>query len=182
MPNKMRNPDDFENRMIRPEDYEHRDLYAQRIDFKPERQTDQESNHGNWRPVQNEQPLTRRDTIRVDRVSFIDDSPAYAQPQRNKTTSSKQVNPPSHSRELLDKAIEGEYSYGRRGQILGLAAIVGGIILALFGAAGSTTWMAKVIGFESKLIGASPGVVLFVVGIFLVRFTKPKVDLKDLKG
>src|SRR5678816_3504292 len=100
MPNKMLNPDDFQNRMIRPEDYEHRDLNAQRIDFRPARQTDQESNHGNWRP-QNEQPLTRRDTIRVDRVSFNNDSPVYSRPQRKKTTGSKQLNPPSHSRELL---------------------------------------------------------------------------------
>lgn len=182
MPNKMLNPNDFQDRMIRPDDYEHRDLNAHRIDFRPDRQGGQQSSHEIRQPARNEQSSTLNEWVHVDRGSFVDNSPVYTQPKRKKATSRKPVNQQSHSKELLDKAIDGEYGYGKRGQLLGFAAIIGGIILALFGAAGSTTWMAKVIGFESKLVGASPGVVLFIVGIFLVRFTKPKVDLKDLNG
>jgi hypothetical protein len=37
-------------------------------------------------------------------------------------------------------------------------------------------------GLESSLNDAAPGVVLFVVGVFLVWVTRPKVDLKDLNG
>lgn len=68
------------------------------------------------------------------------------------------------------------------GLILGLASIVGGIILGLHGITGHTSWTAKLLGFESSINDAAPGVVLFIVGIFLVYITKPRVKFHDLKG
>ena len=88
----------------------------------------------------------------------------------------------SHSARLIGAAIWGEYIYGALGVILGLSCVLGGIILGLRGVTGSTSWTASVLGLESKISDAAPGVVLFIVGIFLVWITKPKVKLKDLKG
>ncbi|MCK4529420.1 hypothetical protein KAW18_18810 [candidate division WOR-3 bacterium] len=88
----------------------------------------------------------------------------------------------SHSEKLLSQAIKGEYSYGKLGLILGLAAIIGGVVLCLNGVVGSTSWTARVLGMESQINDAAPGVVLFIVGLFMIWATKPDVKLKNLKG
>jgi hypothetical protein len=88
----------------------------------------------------------------------------------------------SHSANLLQTAVEQEYRYGRLGLGLGLSCIVGGIILGLNGVAGSTSWTAKLLALESEINDAAPGVVIFVVGMFMVWITKPKVKMKNLKG
>ena len=87
----------------------------------------------------------------------------------------------SPSERLIAEAIKGEYSYGKLGLILGLSSIVGGIILGLNGVAGSTSWTASLLGLESKINDAAPGVVLFIVGLFMVWATKPKVKMQDLR-
>jgi len=89
---------------------------------------------------------------------------------------------PSHSAILLGQAVKWEYIYGVSGLVLGLSSIVGGSILGLNGVAGSTSWTASLLGLESQINDAAPGVVLFVVGIFLVWITKPKVKFGNLKG
>jgi hypothetical protein len=88
----------------------------------------------------------------------------------------------SHSRAVVSQAIAGEYTYAKLGLILGLASIIGGVVLGLHGVAGTTSWTAKILGLESKINDAAPGVVLFIVGLFMVLVTRPKIDLKNLKG
>ena len=88
----------------------------------------------------------------------------------------------SHSAKLLGQAIKGEYRYAMLGLILGLASIVGGVVLGLNGVAGATSWTAKVLGLESKINDAAPGVVLFIVGIFIIFITRPRINLNNLKG
>jgi hypothetical protein len=90
--------------------------------------------------------------------------------------------PTSASERLLSEAIKSEYAYAKLALSLGLASIVGGVILGLNGVAGSTSWTASLLGLESNINDAAPGVVLFVVGIFFIVATRPKVKLKDLKG
>jgi hypothetical protein len=87
----------------------------------------------------------------------------------------------SLGRDLVGAAIKGEYRYAALGLILGLATIICGTILGLHGVAGKTSWTASLLGLQSQISDATPGVVLFVVGIFLVWITKPKVDLKDIR-
>lgn len=62
--------------------------------------------------------------------------------------------------------------YSLAGLILGLACVIGGIILFLNGVTGSTNWTAKFIGAESNISDAAPGVVLFIVGLFIVWVTR----------
>lgn len=88
----------------------------------------------------------------------------------------------SYSADIVKEAIKGEYRYAMLGLILGLASIVGGIIMGLHGVAGSTSWTASVLGLSSSVNDAAPGVVLFIVGLFMVWVTKANVKLKDIKG
>lgn len=88
----------------------------------------------------------------------------------------------SHSAKLLGDAIKGEHRYAMLGLILGLASIIGAVILCIHGVTGSTSWSAKLLMLSSEINDAVPGVVLFIVGLFIVYATKPKVDLDNLKG
>ena len=77
--------------------------------------------------------------------------------------------------------------YSLAGLVLGLACIVGGILLFFHGVAGSSSWVGEVIGVKSKLSDAAPGTVLFVVGLavvwvtrFAVRVRQPiEIDLRE---
>jgi len=74
--------------------------------------------------------------------------------------------------ELVKTIVRGQLIYSLSGLTLGLACVVGGLILALHGVTGSVGWTAKVLGLESKLNDAAPGVVLFIVGLFVVWVTR----------
>jgi hypothetical protein len=89
--------------------------------------------------------------------------------------------PPGPGERLLSSAIAGEYRYAILGLSLGILAIIGGVVLGLNGVAGSTSWTASLLGLESKINDAGPGVVLFVVGLFMIHTTRPRVKLRDLK-
>ena len=64
--------------------------------------------------------------------------------------------------------------YSLCGLVLGLVCVIGGIILFLRGITGATSWTAKILGAESKLSDAAPGVMLFIVGLFIVFVTRFK--------
>ncbi len=72
-------------------------------------------------------------------------------------------------------AVVGQIIYSLSGLVLGLACVLGGIVLFLRGVTGSTSWTAKFIGAESQVADAAPGVVLFIVGLFVVFVTRYKV-------
>jgi hypothetical protein len=76
--------------------------------------------------------------------------------------------------DLHAKGIASRARYSMAGLILGLVCIIGGTILGYGGVAGKTKWTAKAFGFESTLTDAPPGVILFVVGIFVVLATRPR--------
>ncbi len=68
--------------------------------------------------------------------------------------------------------------YSLSGLVLGLASVVGGVILFLNGVAGSTSWTAKMLGAESQVSDAAPGAVLFIVGLFVVIVTRFTIKVK----
>jgi hypothetical protein len=69
--------------------------------------------------------------------------------------------------------------YSLAGLVLGLACIVGGILLFFHGVAGSSSWVGEVIGVQSKLSDAAPGTVLFVVGLAVVWLTRFSVRVRQ---
>jgi len=80
---------------------------------------------------------------------------------------------------LAGKAVLFEYIYAWAGLVLGGLGLVLGAVLCLNGVVGSTSWTMKVLGAESQINDAIPGVVFALIGFFFVWATKPKVRLKQ---
>ena len=64
--------------------------------------------------------------------------------------------------------------YSLCGMVLGLACILGGIVLFVRGVTGATSWTARLLGAESTITDAAPGAILFIVGLFFVIATRYK--------
>ncbi len=69
--------------------------------------------------------------------------------------------------------------YSLAGLLLGLACVIGGIVLFFHGVAGSSSWVGEFIGVRSKLSDAAPGTVLFVVGLAIVWLTRFAVRVRQ---
>jgi hypothetical protein len=65
-----------------------------------------------------------------------------------------------------------QFIYSLGGLVLGLASIIGGIVLFLHGVAGASSWTAKFLGASSQISDAAPGAVLFIVGLFIIFVTR----------
>ena len=68
--------------------------------------------------------------------------------------------------------------YSLAGLVLGLACVVGGVVLFFHGVAGSSSWVGQFIGVQSKLSDAAPGTVLFVVGLAVVGLTRFSIRVR----
>jgi hypothetical protein len=68
--------------------------------------------------------------------------------------------------------------YSLAGLVLGLACVIGGILLFFHGVAGSSSWVGEFIGVQGRLSDAAPGTVLFVVGLLVVWLTRFDVRLR----
>ena len=71
-----------------------------------------------------------------------------------------------------------ELVYSIAGLVVGLLCVIGGVVLLLLGVTGSVSWTMKLLGTESKLADASPGAVLFVVGLYFVFVTRYRVKVR----
>lgn len=87
--------------------------------------------------------------------------------------------PGNASKGTWDKALlfGAIYSYG--GLVLGLMCILGGLALFVGGATATTNWVAHILGSTSEISDASPGAVLFIVGLFIVLVTRFDIEVKD---
>jgi len=74
--------------------------------------------------------------------------------------------------ELWKKATLYQLIYSLSGLSLGLLCIIGGIVLFIMGVGGNINWIVKAEGFNSQLVNAAPGVVLFLVGMLVAWMTR----------
>jgi len=81
-------------------------------------------------------------------------------------------------RDFDSQALLFRFIYSMTGLFLGLCSMIGGIVLFLNGVVGSTSWTAKILGNESSITDAAPGVVLFVVGLFVIIATRYRVSIE----
>lgn len=84
-----------------------------------------------------------------------------------------EITPPVNpdDRELWRKAVRYQFIYSLAGLVLGLACVIGGIILFFHGITGPTaSWTTSVLGINVS--DAAPGVVLFLVGLLFVWITR----------
>jgi hypothetical protein len=68
-----------------------------------------------------------------------------------------------------------KFAYSMTGLFLGLACILAGVVLGISGVAGHTSWTASALGLSTSMTDATPGVIVFVVGIFFVLITRFRV-------
>jgi hypothetical protein len=87
----------------------------------------------------------------------------------------------SPAAQIVRGTVKWEYIYAILGLVLGFACIIGGLVLCLHGIAGHVSWTASLLGLSSKINDAPPGVVLFIVGIFIIMATRPKIRLKNIR-
>lgn len=62
----------------------------------------------------------------------------------------------------------------------GYLLIIFGIIVLILGLSGNIDWVMESVGFSSHLVNASPGLVMIIVGAFLV--SRGKMDVKATKN
>lgn len=60
----------------------------------------------------------------------------------------------------------------------GIGCLVAGIVLTVLGFTGSIEWIVEASGFTSKLINASPGIVLMIIGFWLTLKSRLKIKAK----
>jgi len=77
-----------------------------------------------------------------------------------------------HSDKLVEQISRHQLIYSICGLVLGFLCVVGGIVLLLAGVAGKVNWTAKFLGASSGILDAAPGVVLIIVGLFVVFMTR----------
>ena len=83
-----------------------------------------------------------------------------------------------HLPRLVNSLARQELAYSLAGLVVGLLCVLGGIVLFLLGITGNVSWTTKVLEAESRLADASPGAVLFVVGLFVVFITRYRFKAK----
>lgn len=61
----------------------------------------------------------------------------------------------------------------------GIGCLIAGIILTILGFTGSIEWIVEASGFTSRLINASPGIVLMIIGFWLTLKSRLKIKAKQ---
>lgn len=86
----------------------------------------------------------------------------------------KGVQPPDDFRdpEFWNRAARYQLIYSLVGLVFGISCVIIGMVLVIRGVTGSSSWTASFIGLQSNISDAPPGVILFVVGLFVVYVTK----------
>ena len=62
----------------------------------------------------------------------------------------------------------------------GYVLIITGVIVLLLGLSGNIEWVMEAAGFTSRLVNASPGIIMIVAGTYLV--SKGKIDVNAKKN
>lgn len=60
----------------------------------------------------------------------------------------------------------------------GIGCLAAGIVLTILGFTGSIEWIVEASGFTSRLINASPGIVLMIIGFWLTLKSRLKIKAK----
>ena len=60
----------------------------------------------------------------------------------------------------------------------GIGCLIAGIILTILGLTGSIEWIVEVSGFTSRIINASPGIVIMIIGLILTLKSRLKIKVR----
>ena len=88
----------------------------------------------------------------------------------------------SKNSEISTLTVRLHFIYSICGLIVGVLCMIGGGLLIFQGVFGSVSWTTEFLGFESELSDASPGVVLFVIGLAVVYITRFRLTAEFRRG
>lgn len=86
---------------------------------------------------------------------------------------------PGLSDDVAKEIVRQEYRYAHLGLWIGVALIVIGVLLVVFGVVGSTSFVATFTGGSISVSDAPFGVALIVVGLFVVYITRPNIKYSE---
>ena len=89
------------------------------------------------------------------------------------------INPSVANTQFGMQALHYEFIIVLISLIGGIGCIIAGIILTILGFTGSIEWIVEASGFTSRLINASPGIVLMIIGFWLTL--KSRLNIKAKK-
>ena len=78
----------------------------------------------------------------------------------------------SEDPKILEKVIAFQFIYSLAGLIMGSLRLVLGTFLLYSGVVGSTSWTANILGFESSISDAGPGLIIALIGLFIILITR----------
>lgn len=70
--------------------------------------------------------------------------------------------------QIIGRVARYEFAYAILGLTVGLICIVLGLVLFLHGAQGTTSWTARLLGLQTDVTDAAPGVMFGLVGLFVI--------------
>ena|SRR5271157_1961610 len=86
--------------------------------------------------------------------------------------------PSNLSTEIAELIIKAEENKSKNGLIAGLICVFLGVILCIIGVTGFINWNFAFGGINSSLTNAAPGVLLMIIGLFIIVVTNHRVTVK----
>jgi uncharacterized BrkB/YihY/UPF0761 family membrane protein len=83
----------------------------------------------------------------------------------------------------LDKTARSTYFIGTvSGIIIGVILIISGLLLLVLGLSGSIDWIFETHSIKSRLTNASPGVFFALLGVFVLYWYRPRIEIRKEIG
>ncbi len=79
---------------------------------------------------------------------------------------------PKLPEKIQDKVVKGEMESAKGGRRIGLGVIVLGVLLTILGATGAVDLRLQGLGLNAHVANAAPGVVLMLIGLFIIWLTR----------
>jgi hypothetical protein len=83
---------------------------------------------------------------------------------------------------ILERIISFQFIYSLAGLTIGSLCLVLGTFLLYSGVVGSTSWTANILGFASELSDAGPGLVIALIGLFIIFITRFGIKVTKQKN
>jgi hypothetical protein len=114
----------------------------------------------------------------VAEVLFADDGAANSRPNYNGPHNDNNVTAPNAASQTPASPHEHWYHAASPGLWFGVSVLIVGCSLFFLGMSGHLIQIAMAIGLAPELVDASPGALLFVLGLFVVWSTRDKIPVK----
>jgi len=75
-----------------------------------------------------------------------------------------------------EKVVYYQFIISLTGMITGILIVLLGAFMAFRGISGTTNWIFNILGFQSQIAEATPGIILFLLGIVIIYLTRFKIN------